>query len=107
MRTRTFSGFGEIFIIADSWATETAGRIQDRTQEHLGTIDRAIIAMHHQMLEAIRDVQEGRDPPHVIRSSDHNDMGHMLVGADPADPAMTLAEYRHQANLRRGPLTHT
>lgn len=107
MRTRTFSGFGEIFIIADSWATETAGHIQDRTQEHLGTIDRALIAMHHQMLQAIRDVQEGRDPPHVIRSPDDNDMRHMHVWAESTDPKMTLAEYRLHANLRRGQLTHT
>ncbi|MBM2811978.1 MAG: phthalate 4,5-dioxygenase [Chloroflexi bacterium] len=105
MRTRTFSGLGEIFIVADSWATETPGQIQDRTQEHLGTIDRAIIAWHRRMLAAIRDCQEGRDPPHVVRSPEHNDMSHVLVRADAADPAKTLDEYRQQANLRREQLT--
>jgi len=38
------------------------GRIVDRSQEHLGTSDKAIVAMRRIMLEAINDVAEGRKP---------------------------------------------
>jgi hypothetical protein len=41
--------------------------IQDRTQERLGANDSAIVASRLLLLRALRDVQEGRDPPHVFR----------------------------------------
>lgn len=102
MRTRTFAGLGEIFIVGDSWATETPGPIQDRTQEHLGTIDRALIVTHNVILRAIRELQQGREPPHLIRSARQNDMSHVVVRADQVDDSMTLHEYRQQFNLSSG-----
>jgi phenylpropionate dioxygenase-like ring-hydroxylating dioxygenase large terminal subunit len=68
MRTRTFSGMGAAFHVHDAFATESQGAIQDRTQEHLGTTDRAIIQARQMLLRGIHDVQEGRDPPHVLRA---------------------------------------
>jgi phthalate 4,5-dioxygenase oxygenase subunit len=41
---------------------ESMGPIYDRTQEHLGSADTAIIQMRRLLLEAVRDVSEGRDP---------------------------------------------
>ena len=41
---------------------ESMGPIYDRTQEHLGSADTAIIQMRRLLLEAVRDVAEGRDP---------------------------------------------
>jgi len=41
---------------------ESMGAIYDRTQEHLGSADTAIIQMRRLLLEAVRDVAEGRDP---------------------------------------------
>src|ERR671939_154955 len=41
---------------------ESMGPIYDRTQEHLGSADTAIIQMRRLLLQAIRDVEEGRDP---------------------------------------------
>jgi hypothetical protein len=38
------------------------GPIVDRSQEHLGTSDRAIIAMRQLLLEATDDVEAGRVP---------------------------------------------
>jgi hypothetical protein len=38
------------------------GQICDRTGEHLGSADTAIIQMRRLLLDAIRDVAEGRDP---------------------------------------------
>jgi hypothetical protein len=41
---------------------EGMGPIVDRTREHLGTSDRAIIQMRQLLLEATRDVEAGRRP---------------------------------------------
>jgi len=41
---------------------ESMGAIYDRTREHLGSADTAIIQMRRLLLEAVRDVAEGRDP---------------------------------------------
>jgi hypothetical protein len=41
---------------------ESMGPIYDRTQEHLGSSDTAIIQMRRLLLQAARDVEEGRDP---------------------------------------------
>jgi phthalate 4,5-dioxygenase len=41
---------------------ESMGPIYDRTQEHLGSADTAIIQMRRLLIEATRDVAEGRDP---------------------------------------------
>jgi hypothetical protein len=38
------------------------GPIYDRTKEHLGSADTAIIQMRRLLLDAVRDVAEGRDP---------------------------------------------
>ncbi|MCG3774215.1 MAG: Phthalate 4,5-dioxygenase oxygenase subunit [Nitrospira sp.] len=41
---------------------ETMGRVYDRTREHLGSADAAIIAARRLLLRAIKDVQEGNNP---------------------------------------------
>jgi phenylpropionate dioxygenase-like ring-hydroxylating dioxygenase large terminal subunit len=41
---------------------ESMGPIYDRTQEHLGSADTAIIQMRRLLLDAVHDVSEGRDP---------------------------------------------
>jgi hypothetical protein len=43
--------------------TESMGRIYDRTQEHLGTTDVAVIRMHDVLLAAAKALAEGREPP--------------------------------------------
>jgi phthalate 4,5-dioxygenase len=46
----------------DMAVQESMGAIYDRTQEHLGSADTAIIQMRRLLLEAVDDVAEGRDP---------------------------------------------
>jgi len=41
---------------------ESMGPIYDRTQERLGSADTAIIQMRFLLLDAVKDVREGRDP---------------------------------------------
>lgn len=60
-RTKTFSGIVGINT-QDFALQEGMGPIVDRTREHLGTSDRAIIAMRQLMLEGTHDVEAGRAP---------------------------------------------
>ena len=52
----------------DRAVQESMGFIVDRSREHLGPADRAIIAMRRLLLEAARTVREGGDPPGVTDS---------------------------------------
>ena len=62
--TRTYLGMGENDInVHDQWACESMGPIQDRTREHLGTSDKAIMANRRTLLQAIDDVALGKLPP--------------------------------------------
>jgi hypothetical protein len=79
MRERVWSGLGPWFHTHDLYATESPGPIYDRTQEHLGYSDRAIILMRRQLLQAIQALDEQRDPLHVVRDPDANDFGHVVV----------------------------
>jgi hypothetical protein len=54
----------------DACATESMGSVCDRTREHLGYGDKTVIAIRRYLLDALRMVAEGRDPPHVIRDPD-------------------------------------
>jgi len=87
MKSWSFAGLGRNFVLHDTAATESEGQIYDRTQEHLGYGDRAIIAMRQVMLGAINDVQEGRDPVNVIRDGAANDMSEIFVRNDLILPA--------------------
>ena len=49
--------------VHDQWAVESQGRIQDRTREHLGTTDKAIVAYRRMLLSAIGQVANGGKPP--------------------------------------------
>jgi hypothetical protein len=43
------------------------GAVYDRTREHLGTSDKTIIALRRLFLKAVREIQEGKEPPHRVR----------------------------------------
>ena len=79
MKTWSFSGMGRIFNVQDTAIVEGSGPIVDRTREFLGPSDRAIIAARRQVLRAIRDVEAGREAPHVIRSEEKNRFPGLMV----------------------------
>ena len=60
-RTRTFTGIPEIGE-QDLAVTESMGPICDRSQEHLGTTDLAIIAARRRLLAAAQELQQGVEP---------------------------------------------
>jgi hypothetical protein len=60
-KTRTFTGI-EGLNTQDFALQEGMGSIVDRSQEYLGTADKAIIEMRKLLLEATREVEAGRAP---------------------------------------------
>ncbi|MBM2809324.1 MAG: phthalate 4,5-dioxygenase [Chloroflexi bacterium] len=79
MKGQAFAGLGNCFQTQDACATEGQGAIQDRTQEHLGSTDRAILLIRTMLLRAIGDVQAGREAPHVVRDPAANHFPNLLV----------------------------
>ena len=61
-KTQTYTGMGFDINVHDQWAVESQGRIHDRTREHLGTTDRAIMLYRRLLLKAIADVENGERP---------------------------------------------
>jgi hypothetical protein len=60
-RERWFTGIAGIRS-QDAMVTESAGAIADRTREHLGTSDKAVIAFRSRMLAAARQLAHGIEP---------------------------------------------
>lgn len=58
----TYTGMGLDINVHDQWAVESMGVIQDRTREHLGTSDKAIIAYRRLLREQIKAVDAGETP---------------------------------------------
>ena len=77
MKAGNFTGMSSEFEVQDVFATQSAGPIQDRTKENVGYTDRAIVAVRRLLLKAIRDVQEGREAPHVVRNPADNSFDHV------------------------------
>ncbi len=65
-KTTNFTGILGIstqdFALQESMGSRDDGPICDRTGEHLGSTDKAIIAMRNMLLEATRDVEAGKRP---------------------------------------------
>ncbi len=55
----TYTGMGLDINVHDQWAVESMGRVQDRTQEHLGRTDVGIIRYRRMLLDAIAKVKKG------------------------------------------------
>ena len=62
-RRLSYTGMGWDINIHDQWAVESPGSIQDRTKEHLGTTDKAIIANRKILQRAIEVVEQGQPAP--------------------------------------------
>ena len=77
MKHTSFIGLGRSFTVHDAFAVEGAGPIQDRSTEHLGYTDKAIVASRRMLLRGIHEVQEGIDPLHVVRNAEANHFSHL------------------------------
>ncbi len=74
-RTVNFTGM-EDFLAHDSCATESMGPLYDRSREHLGGSDKAVIAVRRYLLDAIKGLQAGSEPPQMVTDPRRNDFGH-------------------------------
>jgi phenylpropionate dioxygenase-like ring-hydroxylating dioxygenase large terminal subunit len=62
MSKSSYAGMGRKYYDHDKFATESQGRIADRSKEHLGLTDKAVVAMRKQIFQAIEDVSAGKAP---------------------------------------------
>jgi hypothetical protein len=67
--SETYTGMGADINVHDQWACESMGAIQDRTGEHLGTSDKAIIAYRKLLRQAIEQSSKGERPIMVLDGS--------------------------------------
>jgi phenylpropionate dioxygenase-like ring-hydroxylating dioxygenase large terminal subunit len=95
MERLTWLGMGYSFYVHDRFAVESQGPIVNRSREHLGVSDRAVILMRRQLLEAIRDIEAGRDPPMTGRGAGVDPLRDLVVVSQnvPAE-SDTLAVWR-------------
>ena len=75
-KTVNFTGI-EDFLNHDACVTESMGTIFDRTREHLGVNDKAVIAVRKHLLSAVKALQSGEEPPHIVRESGRNWFPHI------------------------------
>jgi len=67
----------ENFLNHDACATESMGRIFDRSREHLGVSDKAVIAVRKFLINAVKEFQDGKEPPHIVRDPARNRFSHI------------------------------
>src|SRR5713226_8771277 len=87
-RHETFTGMGKNFLIHDSCATESMGPIVDRAREHLGVGDITVIAIRKFLLQAVRSLDSGKEPPHVIRTAEQNNLFHVACIVEKMDSSI-------------------
>jgi phthalate 4,5-dioxygenase len=100
MQTQTFTGMGTNFQVHDAFATESQGPVQNRTEENLVSSDKAIVAARKLILNGIRDVQDGREPQHVIRDAKANAFPNLVVISDVIAKSLDWKEYTRSRELR-------
>jgi len=73
-KVNNYTGISGGAIPQDQAVTESMGGIYDRTMEHLGTSDKAIILMRRKLIEAAKALAaEGAEPPARDNSMSFND----------------------------------
>ena len=71
-----FTGI-EDFLNHDACATESMGAIFDRSREHLGVSDKAVIAVRRFLLTSVKEFNTGKEPPHILRDASRNWFPHI------------------------------
>ncbi len=100
LKTKTYTGLGHHFPSHDAYATESQGSIQNRTQEHVVSSDKAIVAARKQILQGIKDIQAGKDPTHVVRDPKQNKFPHLVVISEVIPSSVDWKEHTQKAEAR-------
>lgn len=90
----TFSGLGTFFPVADAFAVQSQGAVQDRTKERLGKSDAVIIATRKMLLEAICSAED--NPPNIGPDNERNDFTDLIVLSESIDHRTDPFEYVRQ-----------
>ncbi len=101
-RKETFIGIGTNFMVHDACATESMGPIFDRSRETLGKSDTAVIAMRRYLLKAVKNLQDGKEPPHIVTDPQKNDFRHIVCLAHILE-AKTSPEGYIEEYISQGP----
>ena len=80
-RGLTYTGMGLDINVHDNWAVESPGPIQDRTAEHLGASDKAIIANRKLLMRAIEQLGKGEEMPIAPSGNGEAPVGVDTIGA--------------------------
>jgi phenylpropionate dioxygenase-like ring-hydroxylating dioxygenase large terminal subunit len=99
MKAQTFTGMGVNFQAHDAFATESQGHVQNRSEENVVSSDKAIVAARKLILNAIKDVQQGRDPQHVVRDPQANRFANLVVLSDVISKSSDWKEYARSREL--------
>jgi phthalate 4,5-dioxygenase oxygenase subunit len=97
----TYTGMGADINVHDQWACESMGEIQDRTKEHLGQSDKAIIAYRRILRDAIAKV--GKDGQKLLMVLD-SESAEKITGPAAIDgigPANDWQRYWRSAEEKR------
>jgi phthalate 4,5-dioxygenase oxygenase subunit len=102
---RTYTGMGEDINVHDQWAVESQGEIQDRTREHLGLTDKAIVAFRKLLLSAFRQSASGEKVPLEFDAASAS----LVTGPSTMDGIGPAADWQHywrnvDARRRQGAL---
>jgi phthalate 4,5-dioxygenase oxygenase subunit len=103
-RNRTFSGIPGGARDQDRAMTETMEPVLDRSEEHLGTTDLAIVAMRRRLLDMARDLQRGVAPAVTRDPSIVHDATGFNVLSSHAEFADVVAEVTQGAAAPTGAL---
>lgn len=66
-RTRSFTGIRSVVAQDLAVTQDQAGPISDRSREYLTSSDRAIIALRRRLLDGVKALQRGVEPPEPLR----------------------------------------
>ena len=97
--TETYTGMGMDINVHDQWAVEGMGAIQDRTREHLGRSDKAIIRYRRMLRQAIKALEDGdRDALPML-----GDVSSLIgpLSNDAVAPTEDWSQISHAADLER------
>jgi nitrite reductase/ring-hydroxylating ferredoxin subunit len=84
-KVNNYTGISGGAIPQDQAVTESMGDIFDRTHEHLGTSDKAIILMRRRLIEAAKALAQGIEPPARDASMSFNDFRASEKILDPSE----------------------
>ena len=59
--------------------------------------DKAIVAARKQILQAIKEVQEGKDPTHVVRDPKLNKFPHLVVTSEVISSTVNWKDHTRKA----------